>query len=161
MKIVSNIIIYLSILLSYAMGQVNMSLVTVPRPADVFVDGNKVGRSPIKQFKISPGEHEIQLIAKGYAPIIYPIIVNDSKAVKYEFFLNPIYDVKFKTSHEDLSFKMNNEHEWRKQKIKLQIEAGDHQLQVYRKGVLIDTRTITIDQPTTIRYHLNKKIENK
>ncbi|MBT3590736.1 MAG: PEGA domain-containing protein [Candidatus Marinimicrobia bacterium] len=144
------------LLVSILIGQVRLSLVTIPRPANVYIDGEQIGRTPIDQYKIRPGEHQIQIIAKGYAPILYPMIINESKAVNLEFFLNPVYDIKFKTDHKDLTFKLNKEHEWNKQKIKLQIEAGDHELQVYRKGVLIDTRGITVDQPATIRYHLNK-----
>jgi len=153
---------YITLLLfSTLIGQVRLSLVTVPRPADVYIDGDQIGRTPIDQYKIRPGEHEIQIISKGYAPILYPMTINESKAVKLEFFLNPVYDIEFKTDHKDLTFKLNKEHEWNKRKIKLQIEAGDHELRVYRKGVLIDTRSITVDQPTTIRYHLNKNPEDE
>ncbi len=153
-------IIFIILFLSISSGQVRLSLVTVPRPADVYIDDEQIGRTPIDQYIIRPGEHQIHIIAKGYAPILYPIIINESKAVNLEFFLNPVYDIKFKTKHKDLTFKLNKIHEWNKRKIKLQIEAGDHELQVFRKGVLIDTRPLTIDQPTTIKYHLSKENQN-
>ena len=90
------------LLVSILIGQVRLSLVTIPRPANVYIDGEQIGRTPIDQYKIRPGEHQIQIIAKGYAPILYPMIINEGNnksihfhRVRKELFSLPIASYAF------------------------------------------------------------------
>jgi len=136
--------------------KVNLSINTIPENVEVSLDGNILGSTPIYGKKISAGGHTFEIQKEGYAPISYDLIVNPSKSVSLDFFMNPVYDVKFKTDEVGLIFELNNTHRWTEDLIGMQLEAGDHHLRVYKLGEIIDEQVIVADQPLTFQYYLNK-----
>ena len=136
--------------------KVSLSINTIPENVEVSIDGNIIGSTPITGKKISAGGHTFQIQKEGYAPISYDLIVNPSKSVSLDFFMNPVYDVKFKTDEVGLIFELNNTHRWTEDLIGMQLEAGDHHLRVYKLGEIIDEQVIVADQPLTFQYYLNK-----
>ena len=136
--------------------KVNLSINTIPENVEVSLDGNILGSTPISGKKISAGGHTFEIKKEGYAPISYDLIVNPSKSVSLDFFMNPVYDVKFKTDEVGLIFELNNTHRWTEDLIGMQLEAGDHHLRVYKLGEIIDEQVIVADQPLTFQYYLNK-----
>ena len=136
--------------------KVSLSINTIPENVEVSLDGNILGSTPIYGKKISAGGHTFEIQKEGYAPISYDLIVNPSKAVSLDFFMNPVYDVKFKTDEVGLIFELNNTHRWTEDLIGMPLEAGDHHLRVYKLGEIIDEQVIVADQPITFQYYLNK-----
>ena len=136
--------------------KVSLSINTIPENVEVSLDGNILGNTPIAGKKISAGGHTFEIQKEGYAPISYDLIVNPSKSVSLDFFMNPVYDVKFKTDEVGLIFELNNTHRWTEDLIGMQLEAGDHHLRVYKLGEIIDEQVIVADQPITFQYYLNK-----
>ena len=136
--------------------KVSLSINTIPENVEVSIDGNILGSTPIYGKKISAGGHTFEIQKEGYAPISYDLIVNPSKSVSLDFFMNPVYDVKFKTDEVGLIFELNNTHRWTEDLIGMQLEAGDHHLRVYKLGEIIDEQVIVADQPLTFQYYLNK-----
>ena len=136
--------------------KVSLSINTIPENVEVSLDGNILGSTPISGKKISAGGHTFEIQKEGYAPISYDLIVNPSKSVSLDFFMNPVYDVKFKTDEVGLIFELNNTHRWTEDLIGMQLEAGDHHLRVYKLGEIIDEQVIVADQPLTFQYYLNK-----
>ena len=136
--------------------KVNLSINTIPENVEVSLDGNILGSTPIYGKKISAGGHTFEIQKEGYAPISYDLIVNPSKSVSLDFFMNPVYDVRFKTDEVGLIFELNNTHRWTEDLIGMQLEAGDHHLRVYKLGEIIDEQVIVADQPLTFQYYLNK-----
>ena len=139
-----------------ATPKVKLSINTIPENVEVSLDGNILGSTPIYGKKISAGGHTFEIQKEGYAPISYDLIVNPSKSVSLDFFMNPVYDVKFKTDEVGLIFELNNTHRWTEDLIGMQLEAGDHHLRVYKLGEIIDEQVIVADQPLTFQYYLNK-----
>ena len=139
-----------------ATPKVKLSINTIPENVEVSLDGNIIGSTPIAGKKISAGGHTFDIQKEGYAPISYDLIVNPSKSVSLDFFMNPVYDVKFKTDEVGLIFELNNTHRWTENLIGMQLEAGDHHLRVYKLGEIIDEQVIVADQPLTFQYYLNK-----
>ena len=139
-----------------ATPKVKLSINTIPENVEVSLDGNIIGSTPIAGKKISAGGHTFDIQKEGYAPISYDLIVNPSKSVSLDFFMNPVYDVKFKTDEVGLIFELNNTHRWTENLIGMQLEAGDHHLRVYKFGEIIDEQVIVADQPLTFQYYLNK-----
>jgi hypothetical protein len=84
--------------------------------------------------------------------------VNPAQAVKLDFFLNPIYEVKFKTEEKGLVFEVNGEHRWDVPLVRLQLEAGDHSLRVFKIGEIIDEQIITVDEPKRFNYFLKQPL---
>lgn len=136
--------------------KVSLSINTIPENVEVSLDGNILGSTPIAGKKISAGGHTFQIQKEGYAPISYDLSVNPSKSVSLDFFMNPVYDVRFKTDEVGLIFELNNTHRWTENLIGMQLEAGDHHLRVYKIGEIIDEQVIVADQPLTFQYYLNK-----
>lgn len=136
--------------------KVSLSINTIPENVEVSLDGNILGSTPISGKKISAGSHTFEIQKEGYAPISYDLSVNPSKSVSLDFFMNPVYDVRFKTDEVGLIFELNNTHRWTEDLIRMQLEAGDHHLRVYKLGEIIDEQVIVADQPLTFQYYLNK-----
>ena len=93
-------------------SQVKLDVNTIPTKVDIHLDGVNIGSSPIKNERISPGLHRFEIKKKGYAPLSYDLLVNPAQAVELDFFLNPIYECKFKTDEKGLVFELNGEHRW-------------------------------------------------
>ena len=75
-------------------------------------------------------------------------------------FLNPVYPCKFKTKEKGLVFELNGKHYWDIDNIRLDLEAGDHALRVFRASKLIDEQNIRIEKPETFNYVEKKPISN-
>ena len=154
-KILSPIIL---IFYSYVLSQVKLEVNTIPTKVDVHLDGVNLGSSPIKNERITPGVHKFEIKKKGYAPLTYDLLVNPAQAISLDFFLNPIYECKFKTEEKGLVFELNGEHRWDVDMVRLRLEAGDHLLRVFKKGEIIDEQTIRVDQPKKYNYFLKKPL---
>ena len=141
-----------------ARTKVQLSINTIPEKVDVFLNGSLIGKTPILGQKIFSGNHIFEIRKDGFAPISYELNVNPSKSVNLDFFMNPIYNVKFKTDEVGLIFELNDDHRWTEDAIRLQLEAGDHQLRVYKLGEIVDEQIIVADQPLTFQYYLKRGV---
>ena len=139
-------------------SQVKLDVNTIPTKVDIYLDGVNIGSSPIKNERISPGLHRFEIKKKGYAPLSYDLLVNPAQAVELDFFLNPIYECKFKTDEKGLVFELNGEHRWDVDLVRLRLEAGDHLLRVFKIGEIIDEQIINVDQPKKYNYFLKKPL---
>ena len=139
-------------------SKVSLSINTIPEKVDVFLDGSLIGKTPISGQKILSGDRIFEIRKDGFAPISYELNVNPSKSVNLDFFMNPIYNVKFKTDEVGLIFELNDVHRWTEDAIRMQLEAGDHQLTVYKLGEIVDEQIIVADQPLTFQYYLKRGV---
>ena len=142
-------------------SQVKLEVNTIPTKVDVHLDGVNLGSSPIENERITPGVHKFEIKKKGYAPLTYDLLVNPAQAISLDFFLNPIYECKFKTEEKGLVFELNGEHRWDADLVRLRLEAGDHLLRVFKIGEIIDEQTIRVDQPKKYNYFLKKPLSSK
>ena len=136
--------------------KVKLAVNTIPKNVLISLDGNILGKTPIVGKKISAGNHTFKIQKDGYAPISYDINVNPSKSISLDFFMNPVYDIRFKTDEKGLIFELNDKHRWTEDMISMKLEAGDHHLRVYKLGEVIDEQIIVADQPLTFQYYLKK-----
>ena len=138
--------------------EVLLNINTIPERVEVSIDGKLIGKTPILGKKITSRFHTFEINKQGFAPISYELNVNPSKSVNLDFFMNPVYDIKFKTDEVGLIFELNNDHRWTEDAIKMKLEAGDHKLRVYKLGDIIDEQTIVADQPLTFQYYLKRGV---
>ena len=155
----NNMIFFLFISIVYS--QIKLDVNTIPAEVDVYLDEVNLGSSPIRNERIIPGQHVFEIKKKGYAPLKYELIVNPSKAVEIDFFLNPVHNCKFKTKEKGLIFELNGEHYWDVNSIRLDLESGDHNLRVFKTGSLVDEQSIRIDKSEIFNYILNKPLSEK
>ena len=152
-------IVYLLIIgYSNLFSQIKLDVSTIPKRVDVYLDGVNLGTSPVLNERIKPGLHKFEIKKKGFAPLAYDLLVNPAQAIKLDFFLNPIYKIKFKTEEKGLVFELNGEHRWDVPFIRLELEAGDHFLRVFTIGEIIDEQTIRVDEPKRFNYYLKKPL---
>ena len=138
--------------------EVLLNINTIPERVEVSIDGKLIGKTPILGKKIISGFHNFEINKAGFAPISYELNVNPSKSVNLDFFMNPVYDIKFRTDEVGLIFELNDDHRWTEDAIKMKLEAGDHKLRVYKLGEIIDEQTIVADQPLTFQYYLKRGV---
>lgn len=138
--------------------EVVLNINTIPERVEVSIDGKLIGKTPILGKKIISGFHIFEINKEGFAPISYELNVNPSKSVNLDFFMNPVYDIKFKTDEAGLIFELNDDHRWTEDAIKMKLEAGDHKLRVYKLGDIIDEQIIVADQPLTFQYYLKRGV---
>ena len=134
------------------MAQVTLDVKVLPRGADVFLDGKKIGSAPVKGYSVKPGVHEIKLEKNGYAPATHEIAVRDAKRLVADFIMNPMYTIKFQAKEKGFTFELNGEHTWRDEKIKLKLEAGAHRLRVYYLDELFDDQVVVADRNAEFIY---------
>ena len=139
-------------------SQIKLDVNTIPEKVDIHLDGINIGSAPLKNERITPGLHKFEIKKKGYAPLNYEILVNPAKAIELNFFLNPIYECKFKTYEKGLVFELNGNHIWDVDLVRLRLEAGDHTLRVFKLGESIDKQSIRVDGPKKFNYFLKKPI---
>ena len=153
-----NLILIVTFCSGIIFSQVKLDVNTIPTKVDIHLDGVNIGSSPIRNERISPGLHRFEIKKKGYAPLSYDLLVNPAQAVELDFFLNPIYEYKFKTDEKGLVFELNGEHRWDVDLVRLRLEAGDHLLRVFKIGEIIDEQIINVDQPKKYNYFLKKPL---
>ena len=153
-----NKILFIPSLCSILIGQIKLDVGTIPKRVDVYLDGVNLGRSPILNERIKPGLHRFEIKKSGFAPLSYDLLVNPAQAIKLDFFLNPIYKIKFKTEEKGLVFELNGEHRWDVPYVRLELEAGDHSLRVFKIGEIIDEQIIRVDEPKRFNYYLKKPL---
>ena len=146
------------IIINLISAQVSLNINAIPRDVEVLIDGEKIGKTPLRDVIIRPGMHSFELKKKGYASLKHSVDVNPAESLKMDYYLNPIYSIKFFTEESGLSFELNDVHKWSKNKIRLEIEAGEHFLRVYQNKKIIDEQTFTVDEPKSIEYIIKKKI---
>ena len=145
-------------LISTVFPQIKLDLNTIPNEVDIYLDGISLGSSPIRNERIIPGLHKFEINKEGYAPLIYELFVNPSKAIEIDFFLNPIHKCRFKTKEKGLIFELNGEYHWAVSLIRLELEAGEHLLRVFKIRDLVDEQIIQVDSPQTFNYILKQPL---
>ncbi|MDZ7262563.1 MAG: PEGA domain-containing protein, partial [candidate division KSB1 bacterium] len=62
----------------------SLHLISEPVSAEVLLDNESIGKTPLKMQDVLPGEHTIKFIAKGYEPKEGKIVVQPGKENKYK-----------------------------------------------------------------------------
>ena len=80
MKLILHYAIGLIFNLSLMFSQIRLDVNTIPKKVDIYLDGMKLGQSPIRDERLSPGVHKFEITKKGYAPLSYDLLVNPAQA---------------------------------------------------------------------------------
>ena len=135
-------------------GKNKLFIFSTPDEAELYIDGQLRGETPIGILDISHGTHEFSLIKEHFAPLKKTLDIQPSKRAKIEFRMNRLHVLHFKTKEEGLKFVFDDEHEWWDKDIKLNVEEGEHNFKVYQKGQLIDEFDLNCDWNFRMEYSL-------
>lgn len=127
---------------------------STPDEAELYIDGQLRGETPIGILNLSIGNHSFKLLKEGYAPLEKRLDIQSAKKVNIEFRLNRLNVLHFTTKEEGLKFAMDDEHEWWDKNIKLHVESGNHVLKVYKRGEIVDEQVLKIDWNRPFEYFL-------
>ncbi len=133
---------------------VKISIYCTPNEAELVIDGNLIGNTPIENLDLAVGLHSFKLAKKNYVPLEKKLDIQPSKKVKMEFRLNRLNIIHFKSNEDGLKYVLNGEHEWWNKRIKLQIESGKHTLNVYSRGDIVDEKVLNINWNDRMKYIL-------
>lgn len=125
-----------------------------PDEAELYIDGQLKGETPLGILNLSIGEHLFKLIKEDYAPLEKILDIQPAKKANIEFRLNRLNVLHFTTKEEGLKFVLDDEHEWWDKKIKLHVESGHHVLKVFKRGELIDEQKLFIAWNRPYEYFL-------
>jgi len=127
---------------------------SVPVEAEVLLDAQSIGLTPVVNYPVEIGDHNVTIKKVDYAPVTKTIQIQSAEALTIEVKLSPFYPVKFYSHEDSLTFILDDEYRWQEKKIKFMMEAGTHHLQVYKLGELVDEQTFSINQKMKITYEL-------
>lgn len=111
-----------------------LSLHCTPNDADVFIDGDSVGKSPIAQvLPLTAGEHTIRVSRPGYAPYIDVFRVKEGQVAKLEVEIVPISGVLHLTSSTAVRVFVDDKYVG-EAPIDSELTVGPHNVRVERGG---------------------------
>ncbi len=142
--------------IAISLGQVRVTIETIPPEAEVIIDGVKAGKTPIDDLSLTPGPHRFSLVLKGYSPVNYETHLLAAEKATLRFRLKERFNVKFISKVPEYHYRLDGKYAWTEEKMKFDMEAGRHNLEIFDGDSLIDQKSFIIDQPTTIRYQLEK-----
>ena len=131
---------------------------STPDEAELYIDGQIKGETPLGILNLSNGEHSFKLLKEGYAPLKKTLDIQPAKKANIEFRLNRLNILHFMTNEEGLKYVLDDEHEWWDKKIKLQVESGEHVLKVYKHGEIVDEQILNIDWNRPLEYFLSDTV---
>ncbi len=115
-----------------------------PKNAELFIDNQLQGKTPINIPALPKGIHQFKVVLKHYAPFEKVLDIQPSKSVKIGIRLTRLNTINFASKEEGLKYILDDKHEWQVKKIKLKIESGNHTLKVYKNNELIDEMQLNI-----------------
>ncbi len=137
------------VFLSIMTAQTTVNIISHPAGAELKLDGNKIGVTPLNQYLLEPGEYRFELNLEGYAPLSRELTVQQARQLDLEFRLNELHQVVFISKIPGVKFRTGI-HSWDTKKAKLKMETGVHKIEVYAAEALIDSIEIKVN--TTLKY---------
>ncbi len=142
----------LCLLMGNLFSQTHVQIESIPSGASLIIDGKIIGVTPQFQLQLTPGVHSFELSKENHVPVKWKTSIQDAPKVELGFRLSPIYKVQFVSKEKNLQFRLNNDRVWSDKKATLFLENGEHELQVYQGGEMVDEKVIYIQEPTKIVY---------
>jgi hypothetical protein len=134
--------------------QIKVFIFSTPDEAELYIDGQLRGKTPLGILDLSIGEHEFRLVKDNFAPLVKTLDIQPSKRAKIEFRMNRLNTLHFITQEEGLKYVFDDDHEWWDKNIKLLVENGKHTFKVYKSGELVDELILDSDWSTRMEYSL-------
>jgi TolB-like protein len=78
-----------------------------PNNSEVYIDNRLIGKTPINQHDISPGEHQLKIQKSGYAPHEEKINIEAGKTKPYSIGLKKIFTLKINSVPADAEVYVN------------------------------------------------------
>lgn len=134
-------------------GRLDVS--TKPAQADIYIDGNLKGKTPLKIDGITPGEHVLKIQKSGYKAIEGKFSVEANKVKEYSMDLKRLYTLSVSSNPGDAVVLINNK-KVGKTPIKYEVEENTRlTLQVVKPNYNLYKKNLHITGDDQISITLN------
>ncbi|MFO7945286.1 MAG: PEGA domain-containing protein [Armatimonadota bacterium] len=118
---------------------------TTPNEAMVYLDGEKIGRTPVTVKGVTPGEHHVQLMRKGYVTSHHTFTVAAGKEKECSFrLLKERGSLSVKTVPEGARVYIDGEEVGTSPIENHELVTGSHEMCIRRKGYKVWTTELEI-----------------
>ena len=112
--------------------------------AEVYIDGKYVGHTPIENYKLSVGTHEIKVAKNGYRDFIDTINIEAGKTLEvYAELISENATLEIISSPSDAKVYINDRY-YGKTPLTVELPAGTYTISVKKEGYETYTETITL-----------------
>ena len=125
----------LSIKLRYKYGSVDLSTIPIEIEAEVYLNGEKKGNTPLYLEKILAGSHQINIYKLGYQELSQKIAVNSRETTKVKIRLIPAYGfINIFSQPDNAKIFLNNDYFGLSPKTLDEIFPGKYKMTLTRLG---------------------------
>lgn len=135
----------LSIKLRYKYGSVDLSTIPIEIEAEVYLNGEKKGNTPLYLEKIPVGSHQIKIYKLGYQEWSQKITVNSRETTKVKIHLIPAYGfINIFSQPDNAKIFLNNDYFGLTPKTLNEIFPGKYKITLTRLGYKDWAKEITV-----------------
>jgi len=117
-----------------------LSLRCTPHEAEVFVDGESIGRTPLPRvFPLTAGEHTIRVSRPGFTPFVDVFKAKEGQVAKLDVELVPITGVLRLTAEGDAVRVFIDQRYAGDAPVEAELSVGSHKVRVERAGYAPET----------------------
>ncbi|WP_052291833.1 PEGA domain-containing protein [Thermococcus gammatolerans] len=148
----------ISVTLNLAYGY--LSIESSPSKAEVYVDDNYIGKTPIDQYKLSTGVHEVKVEKSNYNSLTKMVTLNSSEKTKLNVILTPLPAHLMVNSNPSGAVVYINGTYKGKTPLTSELEPNTYNLRVSKEGYANYTTTVIINpgENKTINVELEPMI---
>ena len=138
-----------------------ISVRSEPKPADVFIDNKKVGKSPLKLDNLSTGKHRIKLQVKGYEIFEDDVTIEKGTVKNFSAKLKRLYALKIISSPEKAQVYINNKSVGNAPYVQAVVEGSMLNIKVKKDNYKTWEKSIEITKSMEIKANLELTEEYK
>ena len=94
--------------LSPAFGWVSIAGLGTLSNADIYIDDNHVGKTPVTSYKLPSGTHRVKIVKELYLPYEEDILIKDNEVLKFEPKLTADFAIVTLTTDKDADIYIDN-----------------------------------------------------
>ncbi len=124
---------------------------STPTDVDVFIDGEKVGRTPFISQTILIGEHRVVFSKEGYKSEEETITVNEGETNELSMELSDFCNMQLTSDPRNSTVYLNGDYKGTTP-LNIQTVSGNHRLYLYHDGYSIYDKTVRLDGSVTSKH---------
>lgn len=131
---------------------VGLSVSTAPAGADVYIDSKKVGTTPIADYQMPAGRHELTIQKKNYKTVLHSFEAKGDEPVSFSETMNQFIPITI-TSNTKADIKLDGE-DLGVLPVTIERPSGDYNVELHKWGYHDKNTTLNVDGSKS-EYKLN------
>ncbi|GAB6102214.1 hypothetical protein JCM16138_14370 [Thermococcus atlanticus] len=127
-----------------------LSITSNPSGAEVYIDGSYIGTTPINDYKLSTGQHEVKLAKEGYHEYLKIVTIQPSETTGLNAELSMIKGtLKISSIPSRAKVYIDGSYAGETPLDYYNVSPGEHTIRVEKEGYEVFTRTVTVNPGQT------------